>query len=52
MLTSLDPGVLWQANENKEVEAQVLRRGSSLSLKLTPHSWGGRGLLGCHLRPL
>lgn len=41
-----------QANENKEVEAQVLRRGSSLSLKLTPHSWGGRGLLGCHLRPL
>lgn len=41
-----------QANENREVEARLLRRGSALSVKLTPHTWGGRGLLGCHLRPI
>lgn len=41
-----------QAHENKQVDARLLRRGSIINLKLTPHSWTGRGLLGCHLRPL
>lgn len=40
-----------QASENSEVEARLLRRGSAVTVKLTPHTWGGRGLLGCHLRP-
>ncbi len=44
--------MLVQAYENKEVDARVLRRGSIVDLKLTPHTWGVRGLLGCHLRPL
>ena len=41
-----------QANEGKEVEAQWLRMGGVLTLKLTPQKWNGRGLIGCHLRPL
>lgn len=41
-----------QAYQNKEVVARVLRRGNMVELKLTPHTWDGRGLLGCHLRPL
>lgn len=41
-----------QAHENRELDARVLRRGNIVNLKLTPHSWAGRGLLGCHLRPV
>ena len=41
-----------QAHEGQAVEALVLRQGALLSLQLTPRQWGGRGLLGCHLRPL
>jgi 26S proteasome non-ATPase regulatory subunit 9 len=41
-----------QAHEGQAVEAVVLRQGALLSLQLTPRQWGGRGLLGCHLRPL
>lgn len=40
------------ANEGRPVEAVVLRQGAPLALQLTPQQWGGRGLLGCHLRPL
>jgi 26S proteasome non-ATPase regulatory subunit 9 len=40
------------AHEGQAVEALVLRQGALLSLQLTPRQWGGRGLLGCHLRPL
>lgn len=41
-----------QGNEGRAVEALVLRHGAPLALQLTPQRWGGRGLLGCHLRPL
>ena len=41
-----------QAHEGQAVEAVVLRQGAQLSLQLTPRQWDGRGLLGCHLRPL
>lgn len=41
-----------QAHEGRAVEAVVLRHGAPLVLQLTPRQWGGRGLLGCHLRPL
>ena len=40
------------ANEGRAVRAAVLRQGAPLQLLLTPQQWGGRGLLGCHLRPL
>ena len=41
-----------QANEGRPVETVVLRQGAPAVLQLTPQPWGGRGLLGCHLRPL
>ena len=41
-----------QANQGRPVETVVLRQGAPAVLQLTPQSWGGRGLLGCHLRPL
>ena len=43
---------LRRAHEGRPVEATVLRHGQPLSLSLTPQRWSGRGLLGCHLRPL
>ena len=39
-------------NENRVVDVVVLRQGQHLTLSLTPRKWEGRGLLGCHLRPL
>ena len=38
---------------NKPIDIQVRRGAPGLLLKLslTPKSWGGRGLLGCHLKP-
>lgn len=41
-----------QASEGRAVETVVLRHGAPLVLALTPRRWDGRGLLGCHLRPL
>ncbi len=38
--------------EGQAVEAVVLRHGAPQVLSLTPRTWAGRGLLGCHLRPL
>ena len=40
------------AGEGKELEAVVLRNGEEVKLKLIPQKWEGRGLLGCHLKPL
>ncbi|GLC44957.1 hypothetical protein PLESTM_001669100 [Pleodorina starrii] len=40
------------ASEGRPVAARVLRQGTPLELSLTPARWPGRGLLGCHLRPL
>jgi 26S proteasome regulatory subunit N4 len=41
-----------QASENRPCAALVLREGRRVALELTPRPWAGRGLLGCHLRPL
>ena len=39
-------------SENKAIMLQVRRNQLVVSLSLTPKRWQGRGLLGCHLRPL
>lgn len=44
-------GVL-AASEGSPVEALLLRQGAAVALTLTPRKWAGRGLLGCHLKPL
>lgn len=44
-------GVL-QSHEGRPVEAIFLRQGQPVKLTLVPRHWSGRGLLGCHLRPL
>ncbi len=44
-------GVL-QGSEGRAVGALVLRHGLPVQLQLVPGAWSGRGLLGCHLRPL
>jgi 26S proteasome non-ATPase regulatory subunit 9 len=41
-----------QAHEGAAVEVVFLRHGAPVALSLTPRRWAGRGLLGCHLRPL
>jgi 26S proteasome non-ATPase regulatory subunit 9 len=45
------PGVV-RENVNLPIQIVVRRNGISVSLHITPKSWGGRGLLGCHLSPL
>ncbi|KAG2452197.1 hypothetical protein HYH02_003228 [Chlamydomonas schloesseri] len=40
------------ASEGRAVAATVLRQGAPLAVSLTPQRWSGRGLLGCHLKPL
>lgn len=37
--------------ENSSLIVRVLRDESYLDLTLQPHSWSGRGLLGCHIKP-
>jgi 26S proteasome non-ATPase regulatory subunit 9 len=49
-LAALGPQVA--AAEGRALAVQVLRRGELAALSLTPRRWAGRGLLGCHLRPL
>jgi 26S proteasome non-ATPase regulatory subunit 9 len=39
-------------SEGKAVPTVVVRGGAVVNLTLTPQKWLGRGLLGCHLRPL
>ncbi len=39
-------------SEGRAVAATVLRQGAPLAVSLTPQRWSGRGLLGCHLKPL
>jgi len=39
------------AHENRSIPLKVLRSGQLVFLSLTPKSWGGRGLLGCHIVP-
>ena len=40
------------AHENQSVQTVFLRAGQQVQLELVPRRWEGRGLLGCHLRPL
>jgi 26S proteasome non-ATPase regulatory subunit 9 len=47
---ALGPAV--SSAEGRPVGVTVLRRGERVTLQLTPRRWEGRGLLGCHLRPL
>ena len=49
-LGALGPQVA--ASDGRALAVEVLRRGELVSLTLTPRRWAGRGLLGCHLRPL
>eukprot|EP00546_Thalassionema_frauenfeldii_P003586 CAMPEP_0178935122 /NCGR_PEP_ID=MMETSP0786-20121207/24323_1 /TAXON_ID=186022 /ORGANISM="Thalassionema frauenfeldii, Strain CCMP 1798" /LENGTH=255 /DNA_ID=CAMNT_0020613141 /DNA_START=8 /DNA_END=775 /DNA_ORIENTATION=+ len=37
------------AESQRSVELQILRQSSKLFLKLSPQTWNGRGLLGCHI---
>lgn len=41
-----------QANEGQLVAVTFMRQGQLVDLQLIPRIWEGRGLLGCHLRPL
>eukprot|EP00775_Hariotina_reticulata_P004864 gene4864-5109_t len=41
-----------QAHEGQQVPVVFLRHGQQVDLQLVPRRWEGRGLLGCHLRPL
>ncbi|KAJ7505303.1 hypothetical protein B0H11DRAFT_414905 [Mycena galericulata] len=50
--SSLNPLVeVVMAHENRSIPLKVLRSGQPVFLSLTPKSWGGRGLLGCHIVP-
>ena len=47
------PGVVAAAADaGARLDVLVLRSGVQLSLNLSPRSWAGRGVLGCHLRPV
>lgn len=41
-----------QANQGIAVSVVVMRQGALTSLSVTPRTWQGRGLLGCHFRIL
>ncbi|KAI3975556.1 hypothetical protein MKX01_002388 [Papaver californicum] len=41
-----------QLNQGNQVPTTVLRQGGLVNLNVTPRSWNGRGLLGCHFRIL
>lgn len=42
-------GKLVSDSENRELNIDIRRGEDTISLKLTPMKWSGRGLLGCHL---
>ena len=39
-------------NVGTKIPLTVRRKGTILQVFITPKSWGGRGLLGCHLTPI
>lgn len=41
-----------QSNQGRRLDIVVMRQGALVNLTLTPRSWHGRGLLGCHFRIL
>lgn len=47
------PGVVAAAADARaSLELLVMRSGVQLALHVSPRPWAGRGVLGCHLRPL
>ncbi|XP_048323584.1 uncharacterized protein LOC107426821 [Ziziphus jujuba] len=41
-----------QTNQGSEIPVAVMRQGAFVNIKVTPRTWQGRGLLGCHFRIL
>ncbi|XP_065345510.1 26S proteasome non-ATPase regulatory subunit 9 [Cloeon dipterum] len=41
-----------QASVNMPIHVKVRRQGTYVSLRLTPKTWSGRGLLGCNIIPV
>ncbi|XP_043698535.1 26S proteasome non-ATPase regulatory subunit 9 [Telopea speciosissima] len=41
-----------QSNQGRPVSLVVMRQGTQINLTVTPRSWQGRGLLGCHFQLL
>ncbi|XP_023545321.1 26S proteasome non-ATPase regulatory subunit 9-like [Cucurbita pepo subsp. pepo] len=41
-----------QSNQGRPIPVVVTRHGTPVNLTVTPRSWHGRGLLGCHFRML
>jgi 26S proteasome non-ATPase regulatory subunit 9 len=41
-----------QASVAQPLRVVVRRDNRTLTLSLTPNAWQGRGLLGCHIKPL
>lgn len=39
-------------NVNHPINLIIRRNGIEIPLTLTPHTWSGRGLLGCHFTPI
>ncbi|CAA7046355.1 unnamed protein product [Microthlaspi erraticum] len=39
-----------QSNQGQAVSVGVIRQGAKVDLSVTPRTWQGRGLLGCHFR--
>ncbi|KGN61045.1 26S proteasome non-ATPase regulatory subunit 9 [Cucumis sativus] len=39
-----------QNNQGRAIPVVVMRHGTPVNLTVTPRSWQGRGLLGCHFR--
>ncbi|KAL8441578.1 hypothetical protein Emed_007542 [Eimeria media] len=50
-LFRLLPGEV-ERHQNERMPVVIERRNRVLSLWLTPRTWAGRGLLGCHLKPI
>ncbi|MEW5306482.1 MAG: hypothetical protein WDW38_007424 [Sanguina aurantia] len=43
---------LLPSREGLPTQMLISRQGKQMTVTLTPQRWAGRGLLGCHLRPL
>ncbi|XP_059637740.1 probable 26S proteasome regulatory subunit p27 isoform X2 [Cornus florida] len=41
-----------QTNQGHAIPVVIMRQGSLVNLTVTPRSWQGRGILGCHFRIL
>ncbi|XP_040997159.1 26S proteasome non-ATPase regulatory subunit 9 [Juglans microcarpa x Juglans regia] len=41
-----------QTNQGRAIPISIMRQGALINLTVTPRTWQGRGLLGCHFRIL